>query len=108
VDTIISPQTRFVIASEVSKRREIDDAKVIFQSGKQKTESNPSFIITDSLKTYEAVFRKEFSIRRTARVKTKSIIEGFANRPIERYHNEVRAVLKSKRGLGNDKSAFMT
>ena len=49
--------------------------------------------------------KKEFNIRRTAHVKTKSIVEGFANRPIERYHNEVRAVLKSKRGLGNDKSA---
>lgn len=27
------------------------------------------------------------------------------NRPIERYRNELRAVVKSKRGLGNDKSA---
>lgn len=80
-------------------------AKAIFESGKQKSESNPSYIITDSLKTYEAAFRKEFNVRRTAHVKTKSIVEGFANRAIERYHNEVRAVLKSKRGLGNDKSA---
>ena len=38
-------------------------------------------------------------------MKTKSIAECFANRPIERYHNEVRTVLKPKRGLGNDKSA---
>jgi transposase-like protein len=103
--TIISPQTRFIIASEVSKRHEVEDAKAIFESGKKKSESNPSFIITDSLKTYEAAFKEEFDIRRTAHVKTKSIGEGFANRPIERYHNEVRAVLKSKRGLGNDKSA---
>lgn len=64
--TIISPQTRLVIASKVSKRLEVHDAKVIFESGKQKTESSPSFIITDSLKTYEAGFRKEFDIRRTA------------------------------------------
>jgi hypothetical protein len=71
----------------------------------ERKESNPSFIITDSLKTYEAAFRNEFNIRKTAHIKTKSIEEGFANRPIERYHNEVRAVLKSKRGLGNDKSA---
>jgi len=68
--TVISPQTRFIIASEVSKRREVGDAKAIFESGKQKTESNPSFIITDSLKTYEAAFKKEFDIRRTAHVKT--------------------------------------
>jgi transposase-like protein len=103
--TIISPQSRFIIASEVSKRREADDANAIFESGKKKTESNPSFVITDSLRAYEPAFRKEFNIRKTAHVKTKSIEEGFANRPIERYHNEVRAVLKSKRGLGNDKSA---
>jgi putative transposase len=103
--TIISPQSRFIIASEVSKRRETDDAKAIFESGKKKTESNPSFVITDSLRAYEPAFRKEFNIRKTAHVKTKSIAEGFANRPIERYHNEVRTVLKPKRGLGNDKSA---
>jgi hypothetical protein len=59
----------------------------------------------DSLRAYKPAFRKEFNIRRIAHVKTKSIEEGFANRPIERYHNEVRAVLRSKRGLGNDKSA---
>ena len=29
---------------------------------------------------------------------------GFVNRPIERYHNEVREKIKTKRGLGNDKS----
>jgi hypothetical protein len=31
--------------------------------------------------------------------------EGFANRPIERWHNEVREVTKTRRGLGNDQSA---
>jgi transposase-like protein len=49
--SIISPQTRFVIASEISKRREVGDAKAIFQSGKRKTESTPSYVITDSLRT---------------------------------------------------------
>jgi hypothetical protein len=91
--------------TEVSKRREETDAKTIFKSGKKKTEFNPSFVITDSLKTYEPAFRKEFNVRKTAHVKTKSIQDGFANRPIERYHNEVRAILKTKRGLGNDTSA---
>jgi hypothetical protein len=31
--------------------------------------------------------------------------EGFANRPIERWHNEVGEVTKTRRGLGNDQSA---
>lgn len=103
--SIIDPQTKFVIASEISKRREIGDARTILASGKEKTKSSPSFVITDALHSYDQAFRKEFNVRKTAHIKTKSLSDGFANRPIERYHNEVRSVIKSKRGLGNDKSA---
>lgn len=38
-------------------------------------------------------------------IKTKSLSEGFENRPVERYHNELRSTVKARRGLGNDKSA---
>ena len=38
-------------------------------------------------------------------IKTNAIKDGFQNRPIERYHNEIREKLKAKRGLGNDESA---
>lgn len=38
-------------------------------------------------------------------MKTLSIQQGFVNRPVERYHNEIREKLKSRRGLGNQKSA---
>ncbi len=103
--SIIDPQTKFVIASEISKKREISDARTIFASGKEKAQSSPSFVITDALHSYDKAFRKEFDDRKTAHIKTKSLSEGFANRPIERYNNEVRSVIKSKRGLGNDKSA---
>ena len=103
--SIIHPQTKFVIATEISKRRETKDAKKIFAVGKGRVESSPSYIITDSLHAYESAFRKEFDSRRTAHIKTKSLSEGFANRPIERWHNEVREVTKTRRGLGNNQSA---
>ena len=103
--SIIHPQTRFVIAAEISKRRETKDAKKIFAVGKERVESTPSYIITDALHAYESAFRKEFDSRRTAHIKTKSLSEGFANRPIERWHNEIREITKTKRGLGNDQSA---
>ncbi|MEW5841541.1 hypothetical protein [Nitrososphaera sp.] len=35
----------------------------------------------------------------------KSFEGGFENRPVERYHNEVREVIKARRGFGNDRSA---
>jgi transposase-like protein len=103
--SIIHPQTKFVIATEISKRRETKDAKKIFAVGKGRVQSTPSYIITDALHVYESAFRKEFDSRRTAHIKTKSLSEGFANRPIERWHNEVREVTKTRRGLGNDQSA---
>lgn len=103
--TIIDPQTRFVIATEVSKRREIADAKKIVQIGKTKSASKPDYVITDSLNSYQKAIRNELDARKTAHIKTKSLSEGFANRPIERYHNEIRETLKARRGLGNDESA---
>jgi len=103
--SIIDPKTRFVISSVISKRRESRDAEAIFSDGKEKTKSSPNYVITDALRSYEKAFKKEFDCRKTAHIKTKSLSEGFANRSIERYHNEVRSVIKSKRGLGNDKSA---
>jgi transposase-like protein len=103
--SIINPQTRFVLATEVSKRREVSDARNIFASGKEKTDSKPSYIITDSLRAYEEAIRKELDARTTVHIKTKSLKDGFQNRPIERYHNEIREKLKARRGLGTDESA---
>lgn len=103
--TIIDPHTRFVIATEVSKRREIVDAKSIIQKGKKSTSVKPSYVITDSLRSYEKAIRQELDARTTAHIKTKSLSDGFQNRPIERYHNEIREKLKARRGLGNDESA---
>ncbi|MGI0102299.1 MAG: DDE-type integrase/transposase/recombinase [Nitrosotalea sp.] len=101
--TIIDPRTRFVIATEVSKKRKIEDARSIIAKGKQV--SQPNFVITDSLNSYQQAIRQELDTRKTAHIKTKSLTDGFQNRPIERYHNEIREKLKTKRGLGNDESA---
>ena len=95
--TIIDPHTRFVIATEVSKRRETIDAKRIIQKGKKATLVKPSYVITDSLHSYGKAIRQELDARVTAHIKTKSLSDGFQNRPIERYHNEIREKLKARR-----------
>jgi transposase-like protein len=104
--SIISPQTRFVLAVEISKRRETEDARSIIAKGKENAKGQtPSYLISDSLMSYRDAFMKELDARNTMHIKTNAIRDGFQNRPIERYHNELRSVIKSKRGLGNDKSA---
>src|SRR5207247_2180985 len=85
--TIIDPKTRFVLAVEVSKRREISDARKVIAIGKEI--SKPNFVITDSLQAYKEAIRKELDSRKTAHIATKSLTDGFQNRPIERYHNEI-------------------
>ena len=102
--SIIDPKTRFLIASSVSKRRETRDARKIIGKGKETGCSIPNYVISDSLKSYGPAIRKEF-MDRIAHIKTKAIRDGFTNRPIERYHNEIRENLKTRRGLGNDESA---
>ena len=102
--SIIDPKTRFLIATEVSKKREISDARKIISKGKKSISKNPDYILTDCLNSYQEAIRKEFQ-NRAAHIKTKSLKEGFVNRPIERYHNEIRENLKTRRGLGNDESA---
>ena len=102
--SIIDPKTRFLIATEVSKRREIKDARKIIASGKKIISKNPDYVLTDCLNSYQKAIRDEFE-NRVAHIKTKSLKDGFVNRPIERYHNEIRENLKARRGLGNDESA---
>ena len=102
--SIIDPKTRFLIATEVSKKREIKDARKIISSGKNIVAQNPNYILTDSLRSYQEAVRKECK-NRTAHIKTRSLKDGFVNRPIERYHNEIRENLNARRGLGNDESA---
>jgi len=101
--TIIDPKTRFIIASEISKKREIADARNVISKAKHSTTKKPNYVITDSLPAYTKALLSEFD-EKILHVKTKSFADGFQNRPIERYHNEIRSVIKTKRGLGNDKS----
>jgi hypothetical protein len=55
--------------------------------------------------TYKDAFVKELDARKKLHTKTNAIKDRFQNRPIRRCHNEVRAVTKTKRELGNDESA---
>jgi putative transposase len=98
--------SRFVLASELSKRREISDASNAFAKGKENANGAlPSYVVTDCLNSYKKAFIKEFNDRAVIHVRTKSLSEGFENRPVERCHNELRSVIEARRGLGNDESA---
>ena len=101
----IDPKTRFLLATKISKTRNIESAKDILDKTIQNADAPPEYVVTDSLPAYDKAINRTFGYGNIAHIKTNAIKDGFTNLPIERYHNEISANLKVRRGLDNDKSA---
>jgi putative transposase len=65
---LIDNTTRFWISSKISQRREIIDARNVFQDAKSKT-PKPKAVIHDGLWTYNEAFQKEYYTKKNPRVK---------------------------------------
>jgi transposase-like protein len=52
--------TRFILASRVSKRRNVEDARAVFQDGKKLMVKRPLAAVHDGLHTYHEAFNREF------------------------------------------------
>jgi transposase-like protein len=106
---LLDHETRFLIASEVTKHRDIEDARKVLQEGKQVANGQkPDFIVTDKLPAYKQAITKEFftlKAPRTHHVRLKNIKEGTNNNIIERFHGTLKERTKVMRGLDNDETA---
>ena len=106
---LLDHETRFLIASEVTKHRSIEDARKVLQEAKDVVDGQrPDFIVTDKLPAYKQAVTKEFYTAnkpRTEHVKLKNIREGTNNNILERVNGTVKERLKVMRGLDSDKSA---
>jgi len=104
---VIDHNTRFLLASRVSSKREIKDARKLFARAKQTAKKRPSFVVTDGFLPYRDAVKKEFY---TMKQETEHIglanIHGFVNNNIvERLHGTMRERNKIMRGLGNNGSS---
>lgn len=102
----IDSETRFLLASTVSRNREIKDARKHFQEVKANSNKDPSLIITDGYQGYPRAIKKEF---KTMRKKTQHLsIVGHRksqnNNLIERYNNDFREFDKVRRGFKSKKT----
>jgi transposase-like protein len=99
--------TRFWISSIVSQRREIIDARRVYQDAKQKT-GIPKAVIHDGLPSYDEAFQREYFTLKNPRVKNIRSIsvrhEGL-NSLVERLNNTVRDKEKVMRGMNTRDSA---
>jgi len=99
--------TRFWISSIVSQRREVIDARRVYQDTKLKT-GTPKAIVHDGLPSYDKAFQKEFYTLKNPRVKNIRSIsvrnEGL-NSLVERLNGTTRDREKIMRGMNTKESA---
>ncbi len=66
---LMDSDTRFLLAMQISKKREAKDARKVFQEAKEKAQIKPVAVITDDLRAYEDAVKKEFFTLRNPRTK---------------------------------------
>lgn len=101
---VLDADTRFLIATNLTKSRYIKDARKVFQKSKKIAETNPDRIITDGLFSYEKAIKKEFIPFRTKtkHVRLASIRAKVQNNKVERFHNTFREFDKTRRGFKSE------
>jgi len=106
---LMDHETRFLLASQITKRRRVEGARQVFQKAKAIAKGQrPDFVVTDKLGAYNQAFNREFYTNRkpqTKHVRLKNIREGANNNIVERLHGTLRERTKVMRGLDHDESA---
>lgn len=58
---LMDHETRFLLASQLTEKREVKDARTVFAEAKAIAKTRPAFIITDGLRAYQDAFKRSFS-----------------------------------------------
>lgn len=107
---VMDKDTRFLLASTISKNREIEDARRTFRIAKSRANSKPLTVTTDGLQSYQDAFRKEFFTLknpRTQYVRSAGIRSSRRNNNVvERLNGTVRERNKVMRGLKNENTVI--
>lgn len=106
---IIDTNTRFLIASHLSKTRTINDAIELFSTAKAKSKIRPSIIITDRLLQYPRAFNKVFYSRykeeRVEHLTSHGFKSAINTNLIERFHGSIKQRYKVMKELKDEYSA---
>ena len=103
---VMDKDTRFLLASTISQKRDVNDARRAFAIAKITAKSKPETVTTDGLQSYSEAFKKEFfTLRnpRTEHVRSAGIRASRKNNNnIERLNGTVRERNKVMRGLKSE------
>jgi len=106
---IIDTETRFLVASHLSRTRTELDSTRLFQMARLRSKTRPAAIITDKLGQYNRAFSKVFYTRTLANkvyhLKTEGFTEPTNTNLIERFHGTLKQRTKVMRDLKEQTSA---
>ena len=106
---IIDADTRFLIATHLSKTRTIKDAKKLFYQARLRSKTRPKKILTDKMQAYHDAFNKVFYASQKERRVEHLTSKGFHSKTnvnlIERFHGTLKQRTKVMRDLKNIESA---
>ena len=98
---IMDKETRYLLSSLVPKKREISDARRIFQKAKAVANTKPEIVVSDGLHSYTRAFKKEFYTLRNPRVQhiqKPRFVDPMNNNIVERLNGTIREREKTMRG----------
>jgi transposase-like protein len=98
---VMDEETRFLLASVISKERRVEDARRAFKTAKQSAKGKPKYVVTDGLQAYYKAFNKEFYDHHQSvkHIRNVGFRDKTNNNLIERLHGTVREREKVMRAL---------
>lgn len=104
---VMDNTTRFWITSKVSQRREVADARSVFQDAKTKS-PRPRAVIHDGLQSYNEAFNREYYSKKDLHIqniRSVSVRKKGLNQMVERLNGTMRDREKVMRGMNHKESS---
>jgi putative transposase len=105
---VIDNESRFWLATQITEKREIADARNILAQASSMSKTRPMAVVTDGLRAYQDAIHKEFHTMkapRTQHVRVPNIRNRSNNNMVERLHGTIRQRNKVMRGLDEEATA---
>jgi len=108
---VLDKDTRYLLASNITEKREVTDAREIFSLAKEAAkDQKPERVVTDGLQAYKSAFNKEFYTMKTPRTQHISHIRlagDMNNNIVERLHGTKRDREKVMRRLKKEETPII-
>jgi transposase-like protein len=102
---VIDEDTRFLLASKISYRRTLGDAKTLFELAYKRAGKAPKVILTDKLNLYPEAISQVFGSK-SAHKQSTPFVEQDSTRRIERWHETLKERTKVIYALRDTNSAL--